>query len=137
MYCTIDDLLKHMALHDLKTMTQEDRSIDAPNMDVINALIREADEKIDGYLRGRYPLPLVGVPTLVKSISVNLVRYAIYARRPNGGDLPHAINAGKADAEKMLAAISRGEINLGIAVTKAAQPNQPWRMKAPKRRFHP
>lgn len=135
-YCTIVDLQEKVPLSTLVSLTNDDPAATEPDTAIIDGFIRDASELIDGNLRGRYPLPLLVIPTLVKSIAVNLVRYEIYDRRPDGGDLPDAVKAGQKNAMALLKQISSGELSLGIAQTGASIPeNGPWRVKAPNRRF--
>ncbi|WP_139354619.1 DUF1320 domain-containing protein, partial [Escherichia coli] len=60
------------------------------NTRVVASCIRYADELIDAHLRGRCILPLAEIPTVLRDIAITLVRYRLYARRPEG-DLPDPV----------------------------------------------
>ena len=135
-YCSLEDLLQKIPLSTLVQLTNDDPEAAELDMGIVNGCIQSQSELIDASLRGRYPLPLSVVPTLVNSIAVNLVRYELYDRRPDGGDLPDAVKAGHKNATGLLKQIASGDLSLGIATTGASVPeNGPWRVKAPPRRF--
>lgn len=82
---------------------------DVINSDVLNAAINDAQALIDGYLAGRYALPLASVPTSLSRIAGDLVRYYLYDEH-----IPEHIQTKFKDAVKMLEAIGKGDINLGL-----------------------
>lgn len=94
-------------------LTDDDASgiTDQPMIDTI---IAEACETVDGYLRGRYTLPFAQTPTLVSGIAKQIARYKLYERRPEGFDLPQTVRDGYTDALKMLVQIQDGKITLGV-----------------------
>lgn len=78
---------------------------------VLSAAIDEAGVEIDGYLSGRYPLPLPSVPRLLTGICCDIARY-----RLSGADVQEteAIRNRYKDAVKMLVAIRDGKLSLGL-----------------------
>lgn len=136
MYCTFDDIRSLIPESTLKTLTQDDPKNPDVDMDVVNAAIKYASDKIDATIRGRYPLPLPQKVDLLKEIALDLVRHRLYSRRPNGGDLPDAVKEGKRSAETDLIKIQNGQLTLTIEDSKKAVDEAgPWRIKVPKRRF--
>jgi phage gp36-like protein len=136
MYCTVDDVLEFVPEHTLIALTQDDPLLQVVNLEVVKSAIKYASDKIDAAIRGRYPLPLPVAVNLLKDIALDLVRHRLYSRRPDGDDLPDAVKEGKKSAETDLTKISRGEMSLGIDVSKKAVAEAgPWRMKVRKRRF--
>ncbi len=81
---------------------------------VIETVIMEACETVDGYLRGRYQLPFRITPTIISSIAKQIARYKLYERRPEGFELPETVRNGYTDALKDLVKIQNGTITLGV-----------------------
>lgn len=79
MYCVKADIEKHLKQDVLVDLT-DDTGAGTVNESVVTACIVAADALIDGYLRGRYTVPLSTVPALVKEVSVNLAIYELYNR---------------------------------------------------------
>ena len=69
---------------------------------------------MDGYLRARYVLPLEEVPTLVRNICLQLARYWLYSRRPDGKGFPPNVKDTHAQALKDLERIADGKLHLGL-----------------------
>lgn len=78
-YCTKVDIINTVPEEQLKQLT-DDNSIDSIDDEKLNECIRKADTTIDGYLRGRYDLPLTVVPESIKSISIGLTTYYLFNR---------------------------------------------------------
>lgn len=78
-YCAKADIEKHLKQDVLVELT-DDTGTGAVNDSVVTACIAAADALIDGYLRGRYTVPLSTVPALVNEISVNLAIYELFNR---------------------------------------------------------
>lgn len=116
-YCTMTDLTMAIPLQTLKQLSNDDACGDEINHAVVEAAMAQAEETVDGYLRGRYILPITPVPTLVKQYTIALARHWMYARRPEGSDLPDAVRATYKDAIKALETIRDGKLHLGVVVT--------------------
>ncbi|WP_432719848.1 DUF1320 domain-containing protein [Jeongeupia wiesaeckerbachi] len=132
-YCTLADLQLAIPMATLIQLTNDsatDFNAPAPvlNQAVVDEAVRQAEELVDAYLRGRYLLPLEPVPTVVKDITVNLARHWLYARRPEGNDLPDAVTRTYKSALQMLEAIRDNKLTIG-APTGEATP-EPGEMKA-------
>jgi len=52
-----------------------------PDAQVIGAAIAKAEDEINGYVGGRYPVPLVPVPAQIQGVAVDLTLYHLYSRR--------------------------------------------------------
>ena len=116
MYCTTDDLLRAMSIRTLTELSNDDPDATDPCAEVVDLAIQMACEEIDGYLRSRYLLPLSETPTVVKRLAIDLARYHLYARRPEGYDFPEAIKSLHQQALKRLDEIRDGKFALGEAV---------------------
>lgn len=136
MYCTVAQVKKLIPADTLISLTQDDPSKQVINDGIIKEIINDVGEKINANLRGRYALPLAEKPDLLKAIALDLVRYALYLRRPDGGDLPDAVVRAYKTANSDLEKINKGDLSLGIQSTQKPQPNQVWLVKVPKRRFN-
>lgn len=137
-YCDLSDLVKLVPYQTIANLSNDAEGAVEPDLDVIDGLIEAISENIDGKLRGRYPVPLPEVPTILKYIAVKKLRFDLYSRRPDGGDLPSAVVAANKEANDDLASIESGKLQLGIADSGSAMPEPgPWRVKAPPRRFNP
>ncbi|MGD9642778.1 MAG: gp436 family protein [Elusimicrobiales bacterium] len=79
-YCTAADLTERMSTDELIQLT-DDAGTGVPNQDIISTAIAAAQGTIDGYLRGRYPVPLASVPGLVKNLALDLAAYKLFKRR--------------------------------------------------------
>lgn len=118
------DELKTLVPEHVMTQLSDDNADGNSDALMINVIIQEACETVDGYLRGRYTLPFANTPTLVSGIAKQIARYKLYERRPEGFDLPQAVRNGYTDALKMLVQIQSGNITLGVPAGEMAAGQQ-------------
>lgn len=109
-YCTIEDIEKQTSSPTLVQLTCDD------GQEVINRVI--ADEAIlysstliDGYLRGRYSLPLDTHFPLLRILAIDLSIYRLYSRRMRN-DMPEVIETAYKNAISTLRDIQKGIITL-------------------------
>ncbi len=124
MYCTTEDLLAQVPERTLIELTSEDMDFDSPatvNTRVVDSCIRYADELIDAHLRGRYIPPLAEIPTVLRDIAITLVRYRLYARRPEG-DLPDTVKDDHKEALRQLRELRDNRLTLGLPSTQKDVP---------------
>nr|DAL73586.1 MAG TPA: head to tail adaptor [Caudoviricetes sp.] len=124
MYCTLEDLLEQVPERTLIELTSEEMDFDSPatvNTRVVESCIRYADELIDAHLRGRYILPLAEIPTVLRDIAITLVRYRLYARRPEG-DLPDTVKDDHKEALRQLKELRDNRLTLGLPSTQKDMP---------------
>lgn len=107
----------------------------ALNPAVVEEAVRQAEELVDAYLRGRYNLPLDPVPSVIKDMTVNLARYWLYARRPEGSELPEAVTRTHKSALQMLEAIRAGRLTIGLPSGEALPEPGEMKVRARSRRF--
>lgn len=118
-YCTLVDLKNALPEDQLILLTDDTGQAGAVVVtSVVDAAIADADDVIDGYLRGRHSLPLAVTPRLIRRISVDLAIYNLYSRRPDVEPY-ELIKERKAAALKLLAAIQKGEVTLGLETGSA------------------
>lgn len=108
-YATQDDLLKQIREAELIQLTDESDLgvIDAATVD--GALVN-ASAQIDGYLGGRYDLPLATVPGILVKICVDIAIYNLYAL---GHGPPESRSDIYANDIRLLLKIAEGKISLG------------------------
>lgn len=112
-YISLDDLKVLVPEHVLRELS-DDETGSSINESLVQTIINEACEEVDGYLRNRYTLPFANTPTLVKQCAKQIARYALYERRPEGFELPPAVVDGRKVAIKNLENIRDGKVSLGV-----------------------
>lgn len=135
-YCTLADLLLAIPECTLVQLANDAPDAIAPDELIVERAVSQAEELIDGYLRGRYSLPLAEVPTVLRELTVNLARHWLYARRPEGGELPDTISRTYKAALDLLANIRDGKVTLGVATGAAAPERGPVRVRSAGRVFN-
>jgi phage gp36-like protein len=110
MYCSLNDLVSRFDLDELIQLTDSSGTgiIDAQ---VVDAAIKDASDTIDGYVAGRYPLPLAVVPSALTRICANIARYNLYDQ-----SVTQVVQNNYNDALKFLTEVARGGIRLGLSV---------------------
>jgi len=78
--------------------------------DKCNVVLDDASALIDGYLAGRYPLPLAHVPTALVPICCDIARQRLY-----GEQCPEQIAKRYDAALAFLKSVGKGELALGLA----------------------
>lgn len=132
MYCTIDDI--EAPRDDLVELT-DDNNVGDVDQAVVDRALASAAELIDGYLRGRYSLPLDPVPGLLVTLSADIALYRLYARRPRL-DVPESLADRYKNALKLLGEIQKGTITIGATGTSdAPAPTSGPSFSAPERVF--
>lgn len=80
-YATYDDLLANFGEREIESVTDRDR--DGVSDDgVVEDGLSFADDMIDGYLRGRYSLPLAVTNRNLVGIACDIARYRYYQDQP-------------------------------------------------------
>ena len=77
MYATEADMGKRFAddIEELKLMHADAAAS-------INEALQDAAEEINGYIGGRYPLPLPNVPSNLNRMACDIARYRLYYQQP-------------------------------------------------------
>lgn len=111
-YCTLEDIKKAIPEENL-IQTTDDEGFGVVNVERVDEAINSADQLIDGYLRGRYTLPLNPIPGLIKKLSIDLAIFYVYSRRFEL-EMPQTMTDRFKNAVKILEQIQKGLIKLGI-----------------------
>lgn len=114
MYIQAQDLTDVMDEVTLRQLSTDNSRATEANQAVIAKACEYATETVDGYLRSRYLLPLNDVPTLVRNICLQLARYWLYSRRPEGKGFPDNVKETYSQALKDLERIASGKLHLGL-----------------------
>jgi len=113
-YSVLADVLARLPHENLVQLTDDEQTGTVSLSRVMDA-IADADALIDGYLRGRYSLPLaIPVPALVRKLSVDLAIYHLYSRRLELV-MPESMLERHKNATKALERIQGGIITLTAA----------------------
>lgn len=107
-YATQDDMIERFGMPEILQRTDRNRT-GAIDSTVLNRALADADARIDGYLSGRYQVPLAIVPHLIVGVTCDLARYALYDDIVTDG-----VKKRNDDAIKLLEAISKGVVGLGV-----------------------
>jgi phage gp36-like protein len=116
-YCSSSDITSLIPNDELVQLTN-DSGGDSVDSSVITTAIDYVDNFIDGYLRGRYDLPLTSTPDELKYIAIDLVVFRLYTRRMYT-NIPENIEARYKTVVKQLEHIQSGKFSLGIESSDA------------------
>ena len=106
-------------------LTNDEPRATEPNGEIVQTAIAYACDLVDGYLAGRYPLPLAQTPTILPPLCINIARHFLHARRINRADFPKTLETAYQATLKTLEQIRDGKIHIGIDT--ADKPRQPER----------
>ncbi|UML94878.1 gp436 family protein [Shewanella xiamenensis] len=113
MYATPDNMLSRFGQQDLTLLTERENSVPGEvNLALLEQALRDASAEIDGYIAGRYVLPLTTVPAVLERNCCDIARYFLY-----GDKAPEQVEKRYAAVVKFLTAVSKGDISLGLATT--------------------
>lgn len=97
----------------------------------VQRALTDAQAEIDGYLAGRYGLPLATVPPVLERLACDVARYRLYERRPTD-----EIRTRYEDAVRVLEQIARGAFTLGLPAAQTPAPAPALiEFTAPSRQF--
>ena len=133
-YCTRADIGSAIPEITLIQLSNDDPAAEQPNENVIGNGVRQAEELVEGYLRGRYNLPLDPVPTVLRDAVVYLARHWLYQRRPEGV-LPDAVKDSRKDTIKLLESIRDGVVTLGMPTGQATPEPGEIRVRSRRQQF--
>lgn len=107
-YCTAADYIARYGQEELLERTDRERTgeIDEAVFDSAN---EEPTALIEAHLAPRYSLPFASVPRVLQAAALKLVRYELH-----GDAVTDRIVKDRDDAERLIRAIGRGEISIGI-----------------------
>lgn len=107
-YATQQNLVDRFGLVELVQLTDLENT-GSLNATRLGAALADASATIDGYLAGRYPLPLTTVPNILVIYCGDIARYMLYDARAT-----EQVTKRYDDAIKFLALVSQDKISLGM-----------------------
>jgi len=114
-YCAISDIVAAVTPDDLIELTNDAAGGSTVDNDKITDAISYVDNMIDGFLRGRYSLPLGSTPDELKYIAIDYVVYRLYCRRMYI-QIPESILTKYKNVLKTLEAIQKGNFKLDPSI---------------------
>lgn len=108
LYATTQDMINRFGEEELQLLTDRDGSLGAIADLVLDQAIADASAEIDGYLGGRYTLPLPSVPAVLTRICCDIARYLLHDERA-----PEQLQKRYEASVKFLRSLGNGELSLG------------------------
>ena len=112
-YATVLDMINRYPNRDLVQLTNEDPTATAINATPITQALADASAEIDGYIEGRFTLPLTDPPAVLNRLTTDIAMYRMQSLRPLH-DLEDARKRYE-DAVAMLIKVAAGELTLGLS----------------------
>lgn len=109
-YCTIEDIETQTSSPTLIQLTSDDGQ-ESINRAVAHEAILYSSTLIDGYLRGRYTLPLNTHLPILRILAIDLSIHRLYSRRMRN-EMPEVIETAYKNAISTLRDIQKGIITL-------------------------
>lgn len=121
MYATVSDMIARFGeTQILRLSNPENRETEIVDEAKVNIALGDASVLIDGYIRGRYLVPIAVPPADIVRATCILARYDLSdTERSSPSD---EMSKGRADVIKWLEAISKELVNLDIPVAAPAGP---------------
>lgn len=115
MYISRNDIAESMSLSELAQLSNDDFvTSNEVNWKVVDRAIKYACELADGYLQGRYTLPLIDSTSMLRMWCTDIARHWLHRRRINTANFPKPLEIAYQDALKQLALVRDGKLHLGI-----------------------
>lgn len=110
-YCTSDDIEIQIGKNSLVQLTNDDNTQQTVDSVVVEEALIYSSTLIDGYLRGKYNLPLNTRFPLLRVIAIDICIYRLYSRRIYT-DMPETISENYKNAIRTLEQLKKGVITL-------------------------
>lgn len=117
MYTALDNINGQITEQTVIQLT-DDEGLGVVHTGRVDEAIVAADAVIDGYCSSRYVVPFNPVPAIIAKCSLDMAIYNLYSRRVEV--MPEVRDKNNSAALKLLAAIAKGDVALGGALTPAA-----------------
>jgi len=111
-YAVPQDMINRYPNRDLVQLTNEDPTVTTVNTAPLQQALDDASAEIDGYLGGRFTLPLTDVPEVLNRLSCDVAMYRLQCLRPIHDVADARLRYD--DAIAMLTKVAAGEITLGV-----------------------
>jgi phage gp36-like protein len=117
-YASREDMEARFGEREVIALTDRQGS-GAVNEAVLSEALEAADDEINGYLRGRYGLPLPTVPRLITRLACDIARYRLCGAEVTETE---PVRNRYKDAVKLLESIAAGKISLGLDESGSVAP---------------
>lgn len=118
-YCTVSDMVSRFGLQDMTLLAWRDGiAQDELNAPVIEQAIADATAEINGYIGGRYDLPLPQVPDVLINHACAIARYFL-----SGDRAPEQVKERYESVIAYLIKVGEGKLSLGLAANEPAEPS--------------
>lgn len=113
MYASVSDMIARFGETQIIRLSRpEDRTAETVDEEKVNIALTDASALIDGYIRGRYLVPIAVPPAEIVRAACVLARYDLSdTERSSPSD---EMSKGRADVIKWLEAISKELVNLDV-----------------------
>lgn len=108
MYASVNDLLTRFGEAELLRLAMTPTG--ELDQTALAIALNDASALVDGYLAGRYPLPLAHVPAALVPICADIARHRLY-----GEQAPEQVAKRNEAALAFLKSVGKGELALGLA----------------------
>ena len=81
-YATAQDVINRYPNRDLVQLTNEDPTSTTVNTAPITQALGDASAEIDGYIEGRFTLPLTDPPAILTRLATDIAMYRMQTLRP-------------------------------------------------------
>ncbi|HTW89182.1 MAG TPA: DUF1320 domain-containing protein [Candidatus Binataceae bacterium] len=122
-YATADDMIARYPNRDLVQLTNQDPTATTVNDAALQQALDDASAEIDGYLEGRFALPLAQPPVVLNRLACDIAMYRLQSLRPLH-DLADARKRYE-DAIEFLLETAKGTVTLGLSATNQEPPTAP------------
>ena len=112
-YATVLDMINRYPNRDLVQLTNEDPTATTINATPITQALADASAEIDGYIEGRFTLPLTDPPAVLSRLTTDIAMYRMQSLRPLH-DLEDARKRYE-DAVATLIKVAAGNLTLGLS----------------------
>lgn len=115
-YCTLEDIRGHVPEARLVEITDDNNpnNTGKVNTAIVDKAIEESSATIDSYIGKRFRLPLPSVPSVLRSICIDLSIYNLY-ERVTETDVTDGMQLRYKNAIKQLERIAEGLNSIGIS----------------------
>ena len=110
-YCNSNDIEIQIGTNSLVQLTNDDSSQQIVDNVVVEEALIYSSTLIDGYLRGKYTLPLNTQFPLLRVVAIDICIYRLYSRRIYT-DIPETISENYKNAIRTLEQLKKGVITL-------------------------
>jgi phage gp36-like protein len=112
-YAIANDMIARYPTRDLVQLTNEDPTATIVNSTVLEQALNDASAEIDGYLEGRFALPMSQPPAVLSRLACDIAMYRLQSLRPLH-DLADARKRYE-DAIGFLLEAAKGTVTLGLS----------------------